>query len=211
MEKPIETNKDVEKMDSRLKPMLERGCRVKLEERWLVPKECFKWEKRILQNADLKAETGKLMGKTYVAKRKTCYYGTASYSYAGTRREPQAWPDWILPLKSMVEDSCGCTFNFLLINHYPDGNAGLGYHSDDEKDLDPNSTIASLSLGCSRDFYFKHKTDKKLDVVKMELHAGTLFTMDANVTQKNWKHCIPVRKGKTTGRLNLTFRTMKER
>lgn len=33
----------------------------------------------------------------------------------------------------------------------------MGEHKDDEKELDPNVPIASLSVGQPRDFYFKHQ------------------------------------------------------
>ena len=33
----------------------------------------------------------------------------------------------------------------------------MGEHKDDEKELDPDVPIASISLGQARDFYFKHQ------------------------------------------------------
>jgi alkylated DNA repair dioxygenase AlkB len=193
-----------------LTPMLESGCTISIDQKWLSPKKSVHWEKLIMENAKFSNETGFMMGKSFVSSRKTCYYGTTTYKYAGGTRVPQAWPEWILPLKKMVEETCNCEFNFLLINHYADGKVGLGYHSDDEKDLDRNSPIASLSLGSSRDFLFKHKTRKDLEVIKLVLDAGTLLIMDGGETQKSWKHSIPVRKKCTKRRLNLTFRVMKE-
>jgi alkylated DNA repair dioxygenase AlkB len=44
---------------------------------------------------------------------------------------------------------------------YHDGNEGMGWHSDDEKPLGKNSTIASLSFGAKRKFSFKHKQTKQ--------------------------------------------------
>ena len=37
------------------------------------------------------------------------------------------------------------------------GTHSISYHSDDERFLGPLPTIASLSLGGSRDFYMRHK------------------------------------------------------
>ena len=37
----------------------------------------------------------------------------------------------------------------------------MGWHSDDEKSLGKNNTIASLSLGAEREFLFKHKQTKQ--------------------------------------------------
>ena len=40
----------------------------------------------------------------------------------------------------------------------------MGLHSDDEKELGKKPVIASLSLGESREIYFKHK-NKKLNLI----------------------------------------------
>ena len=37
----------------------------------------------------------------------------------------------------------------------------MGDHKDDEKEIDPNVPIASLTLGAERDFIFKHQDRKK--------------------------------------------------
>lgn len=45
----------------------------------------------------------------------------------------------------------------------------MGEHKDDERDLHPDTPIASLSLGQTRDFYFRHqdaRPPKKLDIEK---------------------------------------------
>jgi alkylated DNA repair dioxygenase AlkB len=38
-------------------------------------------------------------------------------------------------------------FNSCLLNLYHDGNEGMGWHSDDEKSIEDNSSIASVSFG----------------------------------------------------------------
>ena len=40
-------------------------------------------------------------------------------------------------------------FNALLVNLYRDGQDCMGWHSDDEKELGQQPTIASISLGLS--------------------------------------------------------------
>lgn len=45
----------------------------------------------------------------------------------------------------------------------------MGEHKDDERELDPKTPIASLSLGQPRDFYFRHqdaRPPKKLNIDK---------------------------------------------
>ena len=58
-------------------------------------------------------------------------------------------------------------FNSVLLNEYPNGKVGMGWHSDDEKKN--RSIIASLSFGANRDFIFKHKTDKSVDNITIHL------------------------------------------
>jgi hypothetical protein len=54
-----------------------------------------------------------------------------------------------------VGEAAGASFNFVLVNVYPNGEAQLGWHADGEVDLVPGATIASLSLGASRDFQMR--------------------------------------------------------
>lgn len=58
--------------------------------------------------------------------------------------------------------------------------------SDDEKFLGPNPTIASMSLGTTRDFLMKHKDDKNL-TLKLALNNGELLVMKGS-TQSKWLH-----------------------
>lgn len=44
----------------------------------------------------------------------------------------------------------------------------MGEHKDDEKDLDHSTPIASLSLGQSRDFYFRHQDARPPKSMKIE-------------------------------------------
>ena len=104
-------------------------------------------------------------------------------------------------------------FNFALVNRYNDGNDHMGEHRDDEADLVPKSTIASVSLGQPRDFIF-HLRDargkgvkRKIDPVKIELSHGSLLLMN-HPTNVYWFHSLPVRKKAVCPRMNLTFREM---
>jgi len=88
---------------------------------------------------------------------------------------------------------------------YHDGNEGMGWHSDDEKSIEGNSAIASLSFGAERKFSFKHKQTK--ETISVLLENGSLLLME-DETQKNWLHGLPKSTKITLPRINLTFRTM---
>ena len=82
----------------------------------------------------------------------------------------------------------------------------MGWHSDDEKDLEENSAIASLSLGAERKFAFRHKESK--ETVALLLEQGSLLMMK-DTTQTHWHHQLPKTKKVTEPRVNLTFRRMR--
>lgn len=57
----------------------------------------------------------------------------------------------------MIEDNTGFRFNSMLANLYRDGHDSLAWHSDDEKSLGPEPTIASVSFGDTRTFQLRKK------------------------------------------------------
>ncbi|WP_447555858.1 alpha-ketoglutarate-dependent dioxygenase AlkB family protein [Vreelandella sp. EE22] len=149
-----------------------------------------------------------LFGKTIVTQRKVAWYGDASinYTYSGQTRTAQPWPEHLWRLKTRVEQECGERFNSCLANLYHSGEEGMGWHSDDEKELAPNGVIASLTLGGERRFSFKHKQDKER--VSLELEHGSLLIMQG-ATQTHWWHSLPKTRKSREVRVNLTFRQMR--
>lgn len=79
----------------------------------------------------------------------------------------------------------------------------MGWHSDDEKELNPYSPIASLSLGAQRKFSFRHKEDKT--TIPLYLDNGSALIM-YSPTQQFWQHALLKTKTVSTPRINLTFR-----
>lgn len=115
------------------------------------------------------------------------------------------WTRELVNLKQIVEKLSNTRYNSCLLNLYHDGNEGIGWHSDDEKSIEDNSSIASVSFGAERKFSFKHKQSKKIISVLLE-HGSLLLMKDT--TQKNWLHSIPKSRKITLSRINLTFRRM---
>ena len=153
-----------------------------------------------------------LFGKTHVTTRQIVWMGDsdASYQYSGHTRQAIAWTDSVFHVKHHVEQQLlkigiHANFNSCLLNYYPSGDEGMGYHADDEKELGDQPIIASLSLGATRKFVFKHK--KTQDKVELYLESGQLIVMHG-ATQKYWKHSITKTKTVHEGRISLTFRQM---
>jgi alkylated DNA repair dioxygenase AlkB len=146
--------------------------------------------------------------KHIITKRKVAWYGDSDYmyTYSNTTKQALTWTKELSELKQIVEELAGAKFNSCLLNLYHNGDEGMGWHSDDEKSLGKNNTIASLSLGAERKFLFKHKQTKQ--IVSLVLEHGSLLIMK-DTTQANWLHSLPKSKNVTQPRINLTFRTIR--
>ncbi|CAB1097415.1 unnamed protein product [Ectocarpus sp. CCAP 1310/34] len=70
----------------------------------------------------------------------------------------------------------------------------MGWHSDDEKELEKGAAIASVSLGAGRRFELRGRKDR---TQKMEfvLGGGSLLLMEGS-TQEHWQHRVPKRTAK---------------
>jgi alkylated DNA repair dioxygenase AlkB len=150
-----------------------------------------------------------MFGKLITTKRKVAWVGDAgcSYTYSGVKKFPQAWTADLLHIKHKLESLTHCAFNSCLLNLYHDGDEGMGWHSDDEKELDSSAPIASVSLGGARKFAFKHKFDKTS--VSLFLEDGSLLLMQPP-TQEFWQHSLTKTKRPVAPRINLTFRAIRQ-
>ena len=149
-----------------------------------------------------------LFGKKIVTRRKVAWYGNAglNYTYSHVIKTALLWTPELLQIKERVEQITGIQFNSCLLNLYHSGDEGMGWHSDDEKELQKDAGIASVSLGAARKFYFRKKLshETKLHLI---LDHGSLLYMDGK-SQQHWHHSLPVSKRVKSARINLTFRTI---
>ncbi|MGB8036211.1 MAG: alpha-ketoglutarate-dependent dioxygenase AlkB, partial [Nitrososphaeraceae archaeon] len=160
----------------------------------------------LMQNVQWEKDEVIIFGKRITTKRKVAWYGDSEYLYTYSNTTKRALA-WIKELKQILEELAGMKFNSCLLNLYQNGNEAMGWHSDDEKPLGKNNTIASLSFGAELKFSFKHKQTKQ--IVSLVLEHGSLLMMKG-ATQSNWLHSLPKSKNITQPRINLTFRTIRE-
>jgi alkylated DNA repair dioxygenase AlkB len=149
-----------------------------------------------------------LFGKTLKLSRKVAFYGDKGLSYTYSAKIKIAL-DWISTLEQIKKSIAAHTkqnFNACLLNYYHNGTEGMGWHSDNEKELLENAAIGSLSLGDSRDFVLKHKTTGQK--IRIHLENGSLLIMKGSI-QNYWLHALPKTKKSKDPRINLTFRLMK--
>ncbi len=165
--------------------------------------------RQLTQSVLWRSEKIKMWGKEIVTKKRIAWYADdgKSYTYSGSTFFPSQWNNVLLQLKEKVENYSEIKFNSVLLNEYPNGEVGMGWHSDDEKELGTDPIIASLSFGANRDFIFKHKTDRSIENVKLHLKSGSLLLMLGS-TQHYWKHSLPKRLKVKEPRINLTFRNI---
>jgi alkylated DNA repair dioxygenase AlkB len=161
----------------------------------------------LLNTIEWRNDEALIFGKRIITKRKVAWYGDKAfeYTYSNTTKQAIPWTPELIKLKNIAEQASGETFNSCLLNLYHNGNEGMAWHSDAEKDLKKNGAIGSMSFGAERKFMFKHKQSKETIGVKLE-HGSFLIMKDS--TQSHWLHRLPPTTRVTTPRVNLTFRTM---
>ncbi len=163
----------------------------------------------LLNSIEWKNDEAIIFGKKYITKRKVAWYGDLPYEYAysNTTKKALPWTNELLELKLRIEKESGEQDNSCHLNLYHNGDEGMAWHSDAEKDLKKNGAIGSLSFGAERKFSFKHKENK--ETVSVLLEHGSLLVMK-NQTQSHWLHRLPPTKKIFQPRVNLTFRTIIE-
>ena len=149
-----------------------------------------------------------MFGKLIITKRKAAWYGSQPfpYTYSKVTKVALPWTPELLLLKGRAEAVTRETYNSCLVNLYHTGDEAMSWHSDDEKEIVPNSAIASFSFGAERKFSFRHKQTKH--TTSLLLEHGSLLVMKGT-TQTNWLHKLPPTKTVQSPRINLTFRNMK--
>lgn len=163
----------------------------------------------LLANISWKQEPIKIFGKQVMQPRLTAWYGDASkaYSYSGITMRPLAWTNSLEQIKTAIETKTNLVFNSALLNLYRDGKDSMGWHRDNEKELGPNPTIASVSFGGSRVFKLRDYNNKS-PVIPIELTHGSLLLMKG-ATQHHWEHQVAKTSKPVAPRINITFREIK--
>lgn len=158
---------------------------------------------RIQQETTWEQHDITLFGRTVPTPRLTAWTGDAAYRYSGVRNEPQPWTPTLAALRDRLVAELGSPFNSCLANLYRDGTDSMGEHSDDEPELGPRPTIASVSLGARRRFVLRHRSTGAR--WSYDLGAGDLLVMRAE-SQSDYRHAVPKTRRPVGPRMNLTFR-----
>jgi alkylated DNA repair dioxygenase AlkB len=173
----------------------------------LSQEEANKYYNVLINTIKWQNDEAVIFGKHIITARKVAWYADANfqYTYSNTTKQALVWTKELLELKLLSEQLTNEKYNSCLLNLYHNGIEGMAYHSDDEKALKKNGSIASLSLGAERKFLFKHKKNKQ--TISILLEHGSLLVMK-DQTQTNWLHRLPTTTKINSPRINLTFRQM---
>ena len=168
--------------------------------------ECARMAGELRQTLAWQQKPIVIFGREVLQPRLTAWYGDphCSYVYSGKRNEPLAWTPLLSALRAAVETVTGARFNSVLANCYRNGQDSMGWHSDDEPELGPDPSIASLSFGAPRRFCLQHRK-QKMQRLELLLQDGDLLLM-AGATQANYRHALPKTAKPVGERLNFTFR-----
>ena len=117
-----------------------------------------------------------------------------------------------LPMSELflaVNRALNTNYNSMLINRYKNIHSCLDFHKDDEKSLDPNSSISALSLGATRRLLISPTEDKNNAVHTVKLEPRSLNTMLPGFQQKYYHSIAPGKKSQNNERgirYSITFR-----
>ncbi|MFM8935582.1 MAG: alpha-ketoglutarate-dependent dioxygenase AlkB family protein [Vulcanococcus sp.] len=153
-------------------------------------------------------------GRRHLTPRLTCWMADPGcrYRYSGLDQAITPWSPVLTTLRRQLEQQLGQPFNSLLLNRYRSGTDRMGWHADDEAELEASAPIASLSLGASRTLRFRPRPGDRIaggsTAFGLELADGDLLLMDPP-SQRHWQHALPQRLRLQGERLNLTFRRIR--
>jgi alkylated DNA repair dioxygenase AlkB len=130
----------------------------------------------------------------------------ATYNYSRHDVPVVANFDELERIRQQVQSLTGVVYNFVLINRYKDGKDGVGWHADDERQIDQANPIASVSFGGSRKFDLRLTKSPQVKT-RFQLSHGDLVVMHPGC-QTHLQHQVP-KQANAHPRLNLTFRVLK--
>jgi alkylated DNA repair dioxygenase AlkB len=172
--------------------------------------EADPWLRTLLEEVPWKQEHVTVFGRRHPMPRLTCWMADpgCGYRYAGLENTIEPWTPLTAAIRRRVAAAADRPFHSLLLNLYRDGRDAMGWHADDEAELDPEAPIASLSLGASRTLRFRPRQRGTAPTQAVELGHGDLLLMEPP-TQRQWQHGLPRRRKVDAPRVNLTFRAVR--
>lgn len=162
-----------------------------------------RWMASLVTSIAWDQPTVTVFGRQHPTPRLTAWYGDAAYSYSGVTHQPAPLPAPLAAIRERLSETTTVRFNSCLANLYRDGSDSMGAHADNEQELGPEPTIASVSLGARRRFVMTHVESRARST--WLLGGGDLLVMSGE-SQRDFRHAVPKTSARIGSRLNLTFR-----
>jgi len=180
---------------------------LQLTKRVYSAEQCAGYLQRMIHGIRWNEDHYVVAGRRFEIPRLQAWHADAgiAYSYSNNLLESQPWVEPLSEIKRHVEARLGHAFNSVLLTYYRNGRDHVTWHADDERELGDRPVIVSLSLGATRQFRYRHKSDGA---------EGGLFLDEADLLlmqpefQLQWEHCVPVEPSVSEPRINLTFRSV---
>ncbi len=170
---------------------------------------------------DLKSE---LQNVTYVALSSRTHspqialYGDCKYVFNAASKQMTPSPikqdSTLCKVLSIVSSKMGVSYNSILVTKYRDRNVGLGWHKDNEAEIDQSVPISTLSIGATRRFLISDSKDKtsRTQLYEKALAENSVLTMQSSLQNTHY-HRLAEGRGSISSkrgvRLSLTFRRLK--
>ena len=141
---------------------------------------------------------------TQFKSRETAMFGV-SYGYDGQHYRYAKLPDFLSPLADNIKATFGYLPNSALVNHYPNGDHYISYHSDKNMEMNQHTGVAIVSLGSIREMAFRNIQYPHIKSY-FALQPGSAMYMD-DVVQQVWQHGI-LKTQSAKARISISFRSL---
>ena len=157
-----------------------KDLKIRIEEGFFNTVDSDTLLKNFITKLPWESMTIKMFGRDTKIPRLQCWIGDegCEYRYSGKQLNRQTWNQDLIMIRKKIFEKLKIDFNSVLANYYRDGKDSMGWHSDDEKELGPNPTIASISFGSERDLVFRNKISRETLAIP-QTNGCLLYTSDA--------------------------------
>ena len=143
--------------------------------------------------------------------RLVAYFGNIPYRYGAVKHDPSPNPvkgvfDLIFTRMQAVIPDFNPSNYTCLVTLYPEGSAHITPHSDNESQIQSDSSTYTFSIGSERLINFQNQVGV-INETSVTIPHGSLFGISRS-SQATWKHSIPVNPTVANPRISFTFRKL---
>lgn len=137
------------------------------------PSESQQLFQSLLSSIEWEHDEVMMFGKIITTKRKVAWYGDKpfDYTYSQVKKTALPWNDSLVTIKQKIESLSGETYNSCLLNLYHDGNEGMGWHTDDEKELKKRELSHQSALELQENSASNINLAKRKSIYSWEMEA----------------------------------------